>query len=170
VDRFNDETLERAREIYRAAKLLQLWLTRRFEEVAKAGAQSGVCTELTFPQFNTLIVVRDATELSIKELAERLHVSPPSASSMVDRMVDMGMLAREHSRQDRREVRVRLAEAGEATLVAVEDEVLQGIGELLEAMGEKGAATWCSVYRRITELLTEHPGEACPGAGKDGTE
>jgi DNA-binding MarR family transcriptional regulator len=82
------------------------------------------CPDLTFPQYNALMAVRDAGEVSVKHLAERLQVSPPSASTMVDRLVEMGLLERQPNPNDRRSVLIRLSPIGNESIEAIESVVL----------------------------------------------
>lgn len=69
-------------------------------------------------QLHVLGVLREAGPTTVTGLAMRLGISPPSASSIVDRMVDSGLILRERSEEDRRTVSVALAPAGEAALTA----------------------------------------------------
>jgi DNA-binding MarR family transcriptional regulator len=118
-------------------------------EARCAGAQ------LTIPQWNTLVVIREHENLSVKELAEALKVSAPSASSMVERLVEMGFVNREPSRVDRREVRISLSAAGNAGVDAMEGQLLQSIVELLERIGSDVAQQWVDVYAKIQEVLDQ---------------
>ncbi|NJL72402.1 MAG: MarR family transcriptional regulator [Candidatus Competibacteraceae bacterium] len=123
---------------------------------------------LTFPQFNMLMVLREKGEATIKDLAEALQVSAPSASTMVDRLVDLGVVDRSQSVVDRRTVLVRLMEPGEAAMTQFEECVLQGLSQLLERLGPEMAETWCNIYRRIGNLLQEDASGA--GLSPDATK
>lgn len=88
---------------------------------------------------------RDAVTMG--ELAERLQLRHHSAVELVDRLVDLKLVAREPSEIDRRQVHVRLTERGEQILdklSATHEEQLRRIGpelsSLLERLGN-GAAT-----------------------------
>jgi len=58
--------------------------------VAFPGQGKAIFQELTSPQMTALMTVRERGQVTIKELAEGLGVSAPSASVMVDRLVEMG--------------------------------------------------------------------------------
>jgi DNA-binding MarR family transcriptional regulator len=55
-------------------------------------------------------------QVTIGELAERLQIRHHSAVGLVDRLVAQGLVAREHSAGDRRQVYVALSERGLALL------------------------------------------------------
>ena len=109
--------------------------------------------ELTAPQMNCMLIVHELGQATIKQLAEQLHVSPPSASTMVDRLVEMGALLREQNPENRREVMVRLADKAVPELEVAEREFLQWLVELLDEMGPEYAAKWVDVYAHLRELL-----------------
>ena len=149
-----DETTDQARELYRTVRMLRGLLARKYSRKMKAEGAKPMCADLTFPQSNVLLVLKEeGGEMTIKDLASALGVSPPSASAMVDRLVEMGMLIREQSRIDRREVRVRLSEMGAETFAIMEEEILQVIVGLLKELGPDYSRQWCEVYGRIREII-----------------
>lgn len=150
-----DETTDQARELYRTVHMLRTLLARKYSRKMKLEGAKPVCADLTFPQSNVLLVLREkGGEMTIKDLAFALGVSPPSASTMVDRLVEMGMLTREQSHVDRREVCVRLSEMGSETFCAMEEEILQVIVGLLKELGPEYSRQWCEVYGRIREIIS----------------
>lgn len=165
-----EETLEQARTIHRTVRMIQHRVVRRAGLASREGEEGpDLCAMLTFPQFNMLMVLRDIGETTIKDLAEALQVSAPSASTMVDRLVDLGVVDRSQSQVDRRTVLVRLKAPGETAIAQFEEYVLQGLSQLLERLGPEMAETWCSIYRRIGDLLQEESsqGSEFPATLKD---
>ena len=60
---------------------------RMYWQQSLSGRRSAPVRELTDAQFHAVMVVRFEGSLTLGELAERLNVSPPSASVMVGRLV-----------------------------------------------------------------------------------
>ncbi len=149
--------LEQARGLYKTIRELQASVLLK-NAPANIGLECAA-KELTLPQLSTLGVIRDHGTLSVKELAEATQVSPPSASCMVDRLVDIGVVRREPSTVDRREVRITLAPEGEAALNAMEGQLLRALVDLLEKLGPEDASRWCALYARIHSLLEEEKRE-----------
>jgi DNA-binding MarR family transcriptional regulator len=90
---------------------------------------------------------------------------------MVDRLVDMGLLVREQSQKDRREVRIRLSDPGLVHFQEMERQVLEYISALLIQLGPDFSAQWCDVYARIREVIAaEKRSEAVQLAKKEGVE
>ncbi|MBI2423119.1 MAG: MarR family transcriptional regulator [Candidatus Hydrogenedentes bacterium] len=149
----DESVLNQARTIHRTVRLLQERLIHRFNALQKDQGFAHTCADFTFPQYNAMLVIQEQGELSIKTLAEHLRVSSPSASSMVDRLVEMGMLEREQSQSDRRTVVVRMSAEGRANLEALDTQMLEALGYFLEALGREGAQSWCAIYERIAEII-----------------
>lgn len=148
-----DPTQTQAREIYRTIRLLKDRLCHKFQARAREASGTDPCGELTFVQSNVMMAIEERGELSIKELADTLHVSRPSASAMVDRLVEMGMLVREQSQLDRREVRVRLSPSGAVHFQEMERQILEYISALLIQLGPSCSTQWCEVYARIRDII-----------------
>ena len=70
------------------------------------------------PRLAVLGFVRARGEATMKDVAGFLCVSPPSATALVDVVVDAGLLTRRQDPQDRRSFRLRLTPKGHRTLAA----------------------------------------------------
>jgi DNA-binding MarR family transcriptional regulator len=147
-----ERLFEQARQLYETIELMKLRIAGRMC-AAHVDDGKGRAVELTLAQMNSLRVVRDRDQVSVKELAEALRVSAPSASAMVERLVDMDLVTREQSQTDRREVVVRLTAKGTEVVDHMERVMLQSIVELLDKVGPEYAEMWCTLYARIREVI-----------------
>ena len=146
--------LEKARFIYGTIQMIkQTMMVPHCAIGSDHGAGS-----LTIAQVHTLMVVRALRSVSIKGLSDVLRVSPPSASAMVERLVESDLVSREHGQVDRRTVEVRLTSKGEESIRKVEEEIFHSIAELLERLGPEYTEKWCDVYRRIRAVLANEFG------------
>ncbi|RUM45402.1 MAG: hypothetical protein DSY80_03375 [Desulfocapsa sp.] len=109
--------------------------------------------ELSMAQVQMMMAVQAGKETSISCLAEKLNVSPPSASNMVDRLVEKGVLLRERSEQDRRKVVVRLSAEAAIHAEQMERAVLAAFLDLVEKVGPETAEKWCEVLERVEQVL-----------------
>jgi len=145
--------LEQARALAAVVRRLRQHIIRRHSQIFAETAAGLAPPELTLPQMNMVMVVKDRGTVTIKELAEALSVSAPSASAMVDRLVDLGVLIREQSQVDRRVVEVRVSPGADQHICAMERHILHAIAELLEKIGPEYSEMWCEVYSKIDEVL-----------------
>jgi DNA-binding MarR family transcriptional regulator len=95
---------------------------------------------LTMAQLRALMVLDDNRHLTVGQLAERLGIGMPAASSIVDRLVEEGLADRHQDPDDRRRIVVRPSKQGSGRI----DTMRQGPKEVLEALvcrldpGERG--------------------------------
>ncbi|MBI4556990.1 MAG: MarR family transcriptional regulator [Candidatus Hydrogenedentes bacterium] len=153
----NPETLQQARNLFDTVRMLKDRLIARVSTASNARNSGSPGIDFTVPQINMLSTIRKRGQVTIKELAELLRVSAPSASSMVDRLVEMGGLSREQNKLDRREVVVRITAEAEEAIEQTERQMFEGIAEILERMGPEDARKWCEVYERIRAILETDP-------------
>ena len=106
-------------------------------------------------QVQMLMTLRSCGASTISHLAEQLNVSPPSASSMVDRLEDKGFLYRERSTEDRRKVVVRLSEQAAVQADRMEGAVLAAFLDLVEQVGPETAQKWCEVLESVEQVLAQ---------------
>jgi DNA-binding MarR family transcriptional regulator len=123
---------------------------------------------LTVTQLRLLRWVFEEEGLSNADLADRLYVTRPSVSALLERLERGGFLRREVSPSDRRGIRIWLEERGRRAvqslrqetrdyaaglIEALDDTKLAEVAGSLEAVAEAGRA------RRAEDLRKEH-GEA----------
>jgi DNA-binding MarR family transcriptional regulator len=90
---------------------------------------------LTPQQFRMLKLIGAGGERSAR-LAERLAVAKPTLTSTADALVAAGLLWREPESTDRRVVKLRLTEAGQAALDHANQVYGDWLAELLAVAGE----------------------------------
>ena len=145
----NDEKWELARLVSRTEHLLHRQRIRRM--LADENADS--FPALTPPQVHMLFTIREHGSMTIKQLAQALCVKAPAASTMVERLVEMGILTREENPADRREVFVRISPKEESLIREMERRHLQLTLDLFDKIGLEYARTWGDLCKRIQEVL-----------------
>ena len=152
---------EQARLLHDTIRLMK----RRFPQPEtlmrdRMGEEAQSFPDLTIPQLNMLMTCHDIGPATIKEIAVDLEVSAPSVSAMVDRLVEIQVLTREQSPNDRRQVVVRLTELGANTVLRMEEYMVGALAEVLERVGPRYAALWCEVYEEINRVY----GDSAPAS------
>ena len=150
----HDGVKEQARYIFTTGKIIH----DRILKIQSNQLASDSCDafgELSVSQVHMIRLVRKHGTLAMSELAELLGVSPPSASTMVDRLVDKGVLSREHSTEDRRKVVVCISPEAVKKIESVETSILQLFEGLVEKLGPETTEQWCQVLKRINAVLSD---------------
>ena len=109
--------------------------------------------DLTLQQASMAMVTMDRGSTTISELARLLGVSLPSASVMVDRLVDKGVLERSRSADDRRKVVVRVARNAEKHMKRMQQRTLEAVERLTEELGPDTTRRWYDVMLRVSHGL-----------------
>lgn len=159
-------SIEEAEFLYRSLMTLRTHLLKRL----KQRRPEVTCCDLTMPQSNAMLIIRQHGGVTMRQLSDALGVAAPSASTMVERLVEMGMLRRETCPSDRRAVRVQLTETGERHLAGTERVVLGVFTDLLTRLGPETAAQWVAVHGQIRTWIEDEERETgnIAEAGADG--
>ena len=91
---------------------------RRFLKFSEAAASEA---GLTPQHYQALLAIRAAPPrgLLVGELAEQMLLRPHSATGLVDRLSEAGLVERARDEEDRRQVRVRATDAARALLASL---------------------------------------------------
>jgi DNA-binding MarR family transcriptional regulator len=125
--------------------------------------------DLTMPQFKLLLLVASRKGLRVGGLAQGLGVTPPTVTSMLDRLVEHGLVRRDDDPVDRRLVIASVTAKGLRLLqrlnVRAEDEAAQCMQDLapddLRALLRGMEALHLAWEARQAEVVDGSDPEAC---------
>lgn len=69
---------------------------------------------LTYPQYLVMLVLWERDDVSVSEIGEKLFLDSATLTPLLKRLEAAGLLLRQRSTQDERQVRVTLSESGQA--------------------------------------------------------
>ncbi|HEU5316688.1 MAG TPA: MarR family transcriptional regulator [Chloroflexota bacterium] len=116
-------------------------------------ASDWVRLELTTSQLKVLFCLAAAGEQPMGQLAHSLGVGLPTATGVVDKLVDAGMAERAHSETDRRVVLVRPSERGVATITALRTIQGDAMRRILSQIKDEDLATVRDAVRIMTDAI-----------------
>jgi len=148
----DENVIDQARYILTIGKMIRDRVFRKI--TGHVGVNGDDCGfgDLSLPQIHAVNVTRERGAVTVTELADMLGVSPPSASAMVDRLVEKGVFNREQSREDRRKVVVSVSPKALEQFDVIEKNILQSFIELVEGIGPETTRKWCEVLKRVREV------------------
>ena len=149
----NDESRQLARYIMTTGKLIHDRIVTLHIPHFGSGKHKQALKELSLSQIQTIMSVYRCGQISMTALAKQMGVSPPSSSSMVDRLVDKGILIREHSQNDRRKVMVQVAPSFKTDIQTIEEVILLKFVDLVEKLGHETSVEWCDVLEKVKTIL-----------------
>jgi DNA-binding MarR family transcriptional regulator len=122
--------------------------------VASAHAPEFLGVGVTMSQAKVLYLVQADSGLRMSELSARLGVSLSTVSGVVDRLVDQGLLNRQDDPADRRQVLLRISDAGATQLELFRELTAGQFRDLLARIDEVDLA----VVERALDILVASAG------------
>jgi long-chain acyl-CoA synthetase len=120
--------------------------------------------DLSLAQYRVLAFLSEVDSAMASALARRLEVSRPSVTTLVDGLVNRGLVERCPASDDRRRVEHRLTTAGERALFAADDYVDQRLIDLSDRLQGRdarlafaGLSAWRTALTRAREALLAQP-------------
>ncbi|MHB1850995.1 MAG: MarR family winged helix-turn-helix transcriptional regulator [Acidimicrobiales bacterium] len=113
--------------------------------------------DVTHTQYRSLVVLASRGPQGIASLAEALGVTPPTASRLCERLVRKGLVRRRTDRNDRRQVRVALTEAGRRLVDVVTERRRREIADLLSAVPEDARRSVAAGLQLLADAAGEVP-------------
>lgn len=99
-------------------------------------------SSLTQNQTMLLMQLRLSGSLNVSDVAERFIITPGAASSMCDKLEDLGLVQRLRTKEDRRVVRIALTAEGESR-----------VADLFDTFGEEQLARTAQALAKVQELM-----------------
>lgn len=97
---------------------------------------TSVNSEVTLPQFRSLVVLATVGPQTVSALADRLAVHASTMTRMCNRLVSRGLVLRAPSAVDRREVVIALTNMGTSVVEDVMTARRRALDEILQLMGD----------------------------------
>jgi DNA-binding MarR family transcriptional regulator len=117
-------------------------------------ARERISTRLSASQLRALLAVEESPGVNLRRLAEALSMILSSASRLCDRLVAAGLIDRESSRSDRREIALSLTPNGVRLLAELRTERRRRLAEVLAGMSEPSRVALLRGLRDFT-LIAE---------------
>lgn len=111
---------------------------------------------LTLPQYRVLVVLAARGPQNLGSLAAVLEVNPSTASRLCERLVRRGLIRRQTSRTDRREIRLSITDGGQALYEQVMARRSENLAQLVDSLDEGDRANLVSGLRAFNAACASH--------------
>jgi DNA-binding MarR family transcriptional regulator len=140
-----------------AHRLLYLLERMRHQRASPALARlSGM--GLSLSHMRVLRALAPDHELAMKDLADQLHLTPPSVTALTRRLVTTGLLGRRPHADDSRVVLLSLTEAGHDLHQQLYHEQLKAMGQLLAGLSEEEQGLFLDLLDRAVSFASGERG------------
>ncbi len=133
--------------------------TRYFREVQPKFARLCVRIlskgDLTMPQFALLNILASSDEIPMTELSDKLHITKPAVTNLVDRLEKKKYIQRIAHEDDRRVHRIKIESKGEKIVRCMQSSILQYLLKALEEFQPKERQTIIRFYEQLSKTLDE---------------
>lgn len=102
----------------------------------------------------TLRYLTDHPDCMLSDLANHLGVVPTTASSVVDRLVERGFVARERPETNRRSIALRMTDEGQHAFALIDAEEKQTMKTMLDALPEEDRAQFVKSMTHIADTVS----------------
>lgn len=106
---------------------------------------------LTYTQYIAMMVLWEHKELTVKEMGNYLYLDSGTLTPLLKKMEVNGLLTRERSREDERNLIVRVTKEGEELKKAAAHVPMQ-IGKCVNLEGEEAAELYRLLYKILSGL------------------
>lgn len=109
----------------------------------------------TWPMIETMKFIADHDKPKMKDIADYLSITAPSATSLVNGLVKNGLVACSTDCRDRRTSHLSLTAKGKAELKKAIAHGIQHLGKLFAVLSEAELAAFVSALERIKKTAAE---------------
>ena len=118
--------------------------------------------QVTAPQLMCLMAVGERDSITSVDIAKRVHLSPSTIVGVVDRLEAKGLVQRERSREDRREVAITATDAGRRLVARTPFPLHHSLGRALARVPEPERRHLADVIERLVDLMGAREVDAGP--------
>lgn len=124
-----------------------------------------VVSTFSFLQFIAMKIVEDEGPISMKDVAHLLSITPASATSLVNGLVQMGVLERIADRNDRRIIRLRATAYGKKKLNETDYKAKRELKRIFLQLTDNDRSNMTVVLEKLSRILSSKKKNASPTAG-----
>lgn len=113
---------------------------------------------LTHTQFFVLIAIHSQGQSTMQKMADKMGVSMPTISGIIDRLVTAQYVARQENPQDRRQVLVVLTKEGKALIAQFQKAVGERWMDVLVVLNASEIQAMAKILEKIGQSLSAGKG------------
>lgn len=98
-------------------------------------------------------VIQESGPLSSSEIGETLSIAKSQMTHSVDKLIELGMVGREHGTEDRRKIEISLTDKGRSMLGRVDQTINEHLKERLAILSDDELKRLAESFRYIAEIL-----------------
>jgi DNA-binding MarR family transcriptional regulator len=110
-------------------------------------------SDLSVPQFRALLFIHRNKAASLSQVADHLGLTPPTTSTLVDDLVQRGLVLRGEVKGNRRQLQLNLTKAGSAMLDTAHRQTASHLAQSLASLSKDDAIGALSSLRLLHSIF-----------------
>ncbi len=110
--------------------------------------------KVSFPQYFLLGHMASGEPLSMTAISEAMSHTTAAATGLVDRLANLGYVARTHASDDRRKVFVEITAKGRALVARIRADIVARLTIVTGVLTAREQTAWLSIYEKIHHHIT----------------
>jgi len=115
----------------------------------RARAESNL-TDYSFLHMHTLHYLEESGSVNMKEVANFLHITPPSATSLINSLVTRGFVVRVGNESDRRTIKLQITAAGRTLLKNSFKRIMTDVEKHVARLSEAEQQAFIAILNKIS--------------------
>jgi DNA-binding MarR family transcriptional regulator len=111
--------------------------------------------DINLPHFEVLRVLKEEGTMHVAKIGERLEIARAQMTHLIDRLVDLGLVARQMDESDRRTFNIALTDAGRRLLEDHEAALGEAVREYMSSLSDAELETLCVSLRNLRDILSK---------------
>jgi DNA-binding MarR family transcriptional regulator len=128
---------------------------RLFRQLLPTVPEELLTLDATLPQLKIMLMLFFRSSLRMSDIASELNVTLPTATVLVDRLVEKDFITREAQTDDRRVVLCKLSEKGQKAILGISDSATLRCRILLKSMDEEKLESFVDVLGNMLNSAPE---------------
>lgn len=118
----------------------------------KMGIKSDLAN-LSMVQIQTLLFLKKNSSSPMRKIAEYVQIELPSATNLIDTLVQLELVARNADNQDKRVVNISLTQKAEELLAKVKKERTETMNVVLTPLSDTDKEKLLEILKKLTESM-----------------
>ena len=102
-----------------------------------------------------LKILKENEDIKMADFAKALNITKPSATCLVQNMVESGYITRMYSLEDRRKIKIGLTQKGEEEYKRMREEMTQEMRKIFCGVSESDARKYLKIQDKLIENMKD---------------
>lgn len=120
------------------------------------GRQHPQGEKLSMRQFQALIVLNASKKLTLSQLCEKLSLAPSTGTELVNRMISLELIQKEHEQKDQRQVFLSVASKGLELMKQRKQALADMFSKFLTPFSDEDKQNFVGCFERIWEYMQRY--------------